>query len=140
MTAEANTVKMFTTTWCGFCKGTKRYLDSKGVAYEEIDIEVHPEYGEKIEQETGGFRTVPTLEINGHELAESVAILEYLDETIPAPALYPRDAIGRARVRQLVELVNSGSVTFRWVRGHSGDPMNELVDTLAVAAARSAVR
>jgi glutaredoxin len=55
---------MFTTTWCGFCKGTKRYLDSKGVAYEEIDIEVHPEYGERIEKETG-FRTVPTLEIQG---------------------------------------------------------------------------
>ena len=65
MTDAATTVKMFTTTWCGFCKGTKRYLDSKGVTYEEIDIEQHPEYGEKIEQETGGFRTVPTLEIGG---------------------------------------------------------------------------
>ncbi len=64
LTAEANTVKMFTTTWCGFCKGTKRYLDSKGVAYEEIDIEELPEYGERIEKETG-FRTVPTLEIGG---------------------------------------------------------------------------
>lgn len=64
MTAEANTVKMFTTTWCGFCKGTKRYLDNKGVAYEEIDIEEFPEYGERIEKETG-FRTVPTLEIDG---------------------------------------------------------------------------
>jgi mycoredoxin len=64
LTAEANMVKMFTTTWCGFCKGTKRYLDSKGVAYEEIDIEEFPEYGERIEQETG-FRTVPTLEIGG---------------------------------------------------------------------------
>ena len=42
--------------------------------------------------------------------------------------------------KPLVELVNSGSVTFRWVRGHSGDPMNELVDTLAVAAARGAAR
>jgi glutaredoxin len=55
---------MFTTTWCGFCKGTKRYLDNKGVAYEEIDIEQFPEYGERIEKETG-FRTVPTLEIEG---------------------------------------------------------------------------
>jgi glutaredoxin len=64
LTADANTVKMFTTTWCGFCKGTKRYLDNKGVAYEEIDIEQFPEYGERIEKETG-FRTVPTLEIEG---------------------------------------------------------------------------
>ena len=34
----------------------------------------------------------------------------------------------------LVEVVNSGEVSFRWVKGHSGDPMNELVDQLAVAA------
>jgi ribonuclease HI len=34
----------------------------------------------------------------------------------------------------LVDLVESGDVTFRWVKGHSGDPMNDLVDALAVAA------
>jgi ribonuclease HI len=34
----------------------------------------------------------------------------------------------------LVELVNAGDVEFRWVKGHSGDPMNDLVDELAVAA------
>jgi ribonuclease HI len=41
--------------------------------------------------------------------------------------------------RPLVELVNSGPVTFRWVRGHSGDRMNDLVDSLAVAASRRAM-
>lgn len=36
----------------------------------------------------------------------------------------------------LVELVRArGDVTFRWVKGHGGDPMNELVDRLAVEAA-----
>jgi ribonuclease HI len=34
----------------------------------------------------------------------------------------------------LVELVGSGVVAFRWVKGHSGDRMNDLVDELAVAA------
>lgn len=34
----------------------------------------------------------------------------------------------------LIELVNSrGRVEFEWVKGHSGDPMNDLVDALAVA-------
>jgi len=38
----------------------------------------------------------------------------------------------------LVTLVRDrGDVTFRWVKGHSGDPMNDLVDRLAVAAGRS---
>lgn len=38
----------------------------------------------------------------------------------------------------LIELVNSrGRVTFEWVKGHSGDPMNDLVDQMAVAQSRS---
>ena len=38
----------------------------------------------------------------------------------------------------LVEIVQSGEVSFRWVKGHSGDRMNDLVDELAVAAVPSA--
>jgi ribonuclease HI len=34
----------------------------------------------------------------------------------------------------LVDLVEVSDVTFQWVKGHSGDPMNDLVDALAVAA------
>jgi ribonuclease HI len=37
----------------------------------------------------------------------------------------------------LIELVNGGDISFRWVKGHSGDPMNDLVDGLAVAAVPS---
>jgi ribonuclease HI len=36
----------------------------------------------------------------------------------------------------LIELVLETGTTFRWVKGHSGDPMNDLVDRLAVDAAR----
>lgn len=38
----------------------------------------------------------------------------------------------------LIELVTSrGRVEFEWVKGHSGDPMNDLVDAMAVARAQS---
>ena len=51
---------------------------------------------------------VPALFIDGHLLAESVAILEYLEETRPEPPLYPKTPLARARVRQVVELIASG--------------------------------
>ncbi len=44
---------------------------------------------------------VPALEIDGHTLVQSLAIMEYLEETRPEPALLPKDSIGRARVRSL---------------------------------------
>jgi maleylacetoacetate isomerase len=44
---------------------------------------------------------VPALVDNGHALGQSLAIVEYLDETHPSPELMPRDAWGRARVRQI---------------------------------------
>jgi ribonuclease HI len=36
--------------------------------------------------------------------------------------------------RPLIEIYKVNDVGFRWVKGHSGDPMNDLVDELAVAA------
>jgi len=43
---------------------------------------------------------VPTLELDdGTALTQSLAIVEWLDETHPEPPLLPRDALGRARVR-----------------------------------------
>jgi ribonuclease HI len=42
----------------------------------------------------------------------------------------------RPLVEQVVEL-RAGEVQLSWIKGHSGDPMNDLVDQLAVEAARS---
>lgn len=36
----------------------------------------------------------------------------------------------------LIEIVQCRDITFRWVKGHSGDPMNDLVDRLAAEAGR----
>ena len=48
---------------------------------------------------------VPALEVDGQVLTQSWAILEWLEETYPQPALLPADAFGRARVRALAQLV-----------------------------------
>jgi len=49
---------------------------------------------------------VPTLQLDtGEHLGQSMAIIEYLDETHPEPPLLPRDALARARVRALAQLI-----------------------------------
>ena len=59
---------------------------------------------------------VPVLEVSaaGQELrlTQSVAILEYLEERFPERPLLPRSTEDRARVRQFVEIVNSGMQPF----------------------------
>lgn len=51
---------------------------------------------------------VPVLQIDNHRLTESVAILEYLEETRPQHPLLPTSPFQRSQVRMLVEIVNAG--------------------------------
>jgi maleylacetoacetate isomerase len=46
-------------------------------------------------------RLVPLLKDGEHFVTQSLAIIEYLEETHPQPPLLPADALGRARVRSL---------------------------------------
>lgn len=48
---------------------------------------------------------VPALEVDGAVLTQSPAILEWLEETHPTPALLPADAIGRAQARAMAALI-----------------------------------
>ncbi len=52
---------MYTTNWCGYCARLKSQLDRQGVAYDEVDIERHPEAADVVAAANGGNRTVPTL-------------------------------------------------------------------------------
>jgi len=54
-------------------------------------------------------REVPALLIDGHVLTQSVAIMEYLEETRPDNEflLLPKDPVDRAKVRQIVQLICS---------------------------------
>lgn len=49
---------------------------------------------------------VPALAHDGQVICQSVAIIEYLDEVFPNPALYPKEPGLKARTRQLCEIIN----------------------------------
>jgi maleylpyruvate isomerase len=85
-------------------------LHYKGLTFEYVPVHLV-----KREQFAEGYarlnpmEQVPTLELDdGRRLTQSLAIIEYLDETHPTPPLLPRDPYLRARARQLAEVVNSG--------------------------------
>src|SRR5262249_23703945 len=84
-------------------------LAIKGIPFTSVPVDIPR--GEQLTPEhraRNPMGYVPALWIDGHTLAESVAIVEYLEETRRASPLYPADPWARARVRQVVELVNAG--------------------------------
>ncbi len=58
-------IVMYTTPWCGDCKVAKRFLEERGIAYEEVDIEERPEAAEIVMKLNDGMRKVPTLDVGG---------------------------------------------------------------------------
>ncbi len=83
-------------------------LNLKGLTAEETLIDL--EGGEQLSPDFLAINpegAVPALivEAGRPALTQSVAIVEYLDETHPEPPLLPRDAYGRARVRSLAALL-----------------------------------
>jgi maleylacetoacetate isomerase len=81
-------------------------LNLKGVDYESRPIDLRDDA-----QKSGEYRElnpqglVPTLEIDGHRLTQSLAIMVYLDQRFPDPALMPRDPADGAHVRAMAMIV-----------------------------------
>ena len=81
-------------------------LNLKKLDYESAFIHLR-----RGDQRQPGFRgvnpqgLVPALETDGAVLAQSLPIIEYLDETYPVPPLLPSDPHGRVRVRALAAIV-----------------------------------
>lgn len=91
-------------------------LELKGIEYEIETVnllESAEERGPKGFSEKSPLQQVPTLEIpkaGGVDvLTQSMAIIEYLEETHPEPPLLPREPLARAFARECAELVNSGT-------------------------------
>jgi len=81
-------------------------LNLKGLDYETAFV--HLPRGEHRAPAYGALNPqalVPTLADAGALLTQSLAIIEYLEETRPQPPLLPKDPLGRARVRSLAMLI-----------------------------------
>jgi maleylacetoacetate isomerase len=84
-------------------------LNLKGVAYEPVSIHLIKDGGRQHAAEYRAInpqRRVPALALdNGDVLLQSLAIIEYLDEIHPKPALLPTDPVARAKVRGFANVI-----------------------------------
>ncbi len=81
-------------------------LALKGLSYEYIPVHIaRGDHKKEAYAALAADTLVPLLEIDGEKLSQSMAIIEYLDEKHPTPALLPADALGRAKVRALAQSI-----------------------------------
>lgn len=83
-------------------------LNLKGLSYEYLGVHLLKNGGEQLSEsyrELNPTALVPTLIDGDVALGQSMAIIEYLDETHPDPALLPADPVGRARVRAIAQTI-----------------------------------
>lgn len=83
-------------------------LNIKGIDYREIPINLDAGAQHKADfRHINPMGGVPALMVDGAPLTQSLAILEYIEETHPEPPLLPADPLGRARVRALAAIAVS---------------------------------
>jgi len=107
---EPHAKLVLSTYWRSSCSYRVRIaLGYKKLAYESSFVNLLD--GEQKKPENlakNPIGHVPSLAIDGVTYVESVAIMELLEELYPEPALLPKTAHDRARVRALVQTINAG--------------------------------
>jgi len=96
-----------------YCRSSTAYrvriaLNLKGMEYQQVPVNLvsgEQRSDDHLARNPQGL--VPVLEDNGVQISQSMAICEYLDEAYPQDDLkfMPADALGRARVRSLSQLI-----------------------------------
>ncbi|WP_196137803.1 maleylacetoacetate isomerase [Aliikangiella sp. G2MR2-5] len=97
----------------GYWRSTAAYrvriaLNLKQISYSQVSVHLVKEGGEQHKPEylrLNPQALVPTLEDDGVAIGQSLAILEYLEDKYPSPALLPKDIRQRALARQLSQLI-----------------------------------
>jgi glutaredoxin len=62
-------VTIYGTNWCGDCDRVKQFLNERGIAFREVNIDVTPDAEQLVLRVNNGKRKVPTLEVEGRYFA-----------------------------------------------------------------------
>ncbi|CAO3634581.1 unnamed protein product [Mucor hiemalis] len=101
MSTSNDKITLYNATICPFAQRAVIALKETGVDYETVDIDLlnKPEWYKDVNPET----KVPALSVEGQNIAESLVIIEYINDRFPEANLLPKEAIKRANVRFAIE-------------------------------------
>ncbi|MFB9222812.1 glutathione S-transferase family protein [Paracoccus cavernae] len=97
--SPSSTVRLYHIALSPFCRKVRLVLAEKRIEVELVEDRYWEPGTELLRRNPAG--KLPVLRMDGRLMAESQAICEYLDETIPNPSLMPASAIERYEVRRL---------------------------------------
>ncbi|XP_059209258.1 maleylacetoacetate isomerase isoform X3 [Centropristis striata] len=83
----------------------------KGIEYDQVPVNLIKDGGQQLADEYKALNPmmqVPAVEIDGITLSQSLAVIQYIDETRPGPRLLPTDPKKRAQVRMISDVIASG--------------------------------
>ncbi|HXY18194.1 MAG TPA: glutaredoxin family protein [Candidatus Nitrosopolaris sp.] len=78
-------ITIFTTNTCSYCGMVKRYLDMKGMSYDVVNLDEHPERQAEVYDMSGAL-TVPITVVTKHDDSKEVVVGYNLSRLAPAVA------------------------------------------------------
>lgn len=95
-----------------YVRSVRLALHEKGVPHQLVEVDVlGGAHKQSPHIERHPFGKVPAFEHDGHRFYEASAILRYIDEVFPGPALMPSTPAGRAKANQVMSVVDSYGYT-----------------------------
>src|SRR6516225_4713803 len=105
---SSNHPVVFGAPYSVYVRAVRLALEEKGVQYELVPIDIFAPGGAPPEHKVRHpFGKIPAFEHAGFCLYEAGAITRYVDEAFPGPRLQPDDARGRARMNQIISILDS---------------------------------
>ena len=99
---------LFGASYSVYTRIARLALAEKAIAYQFVETDIFAE-----SDPSSGYRNrhpfarIPALEHDGFALYETVAIAQYVDEAFPGPLLQPFDPVRRARIRQIIGILDA---------------------------------
>ncbi len=79
MSGPVQSVTMYSTPWCGYCRRLKSQFDRENIDYTVVDIEQDAAAAEYVMKVNGGNQTVPTIEFSDGSALTNPTIVQVRD-------------------------------------------------------------